>query len=180
MALPGFGLACTSSNTGTMMDGGSDAFMGTVSFKNDLAPKFASACGLSSSCHQDTVTDPKVQRVFLGCNMSATNNCSFPTSAESAPTVYTEITTKTSQEEATMMHYITANNPDKSYLLRKIEGTQTSLTCVPVNMDPIVSNAPGESAQKPCGELMPLGNTMPDPILPPMVRAWINQGALNN
>jgi hypothetical protein len=159
-------------------DGGGDAPpVGNVSFKTDLMPKFAMACGLSASCHQDQVTDPKVQKVFLGCIMSASNSCTFATAGDGAPTVYMGIVNKPSQEDTTMS-YVKPSDPNNSYLLHKLEGTQGTLTCVPVSMDPIVANAGG--GRPPCGALMPDGNTMPDAVLPGLVRAWITQGAPNN
>jgi hypothetical protein len=148
-----------------------------VSFKNDLAPKFASACGLSSSCHQDQASGAGM-RVFLGCNMTPTNTCAFATAADGASTVWMGIVNKPSQEDPPMP-YIKPMMPDQSYLLHKIEGTQGTLTCVAVAMDPIVANS-GETNPQPCGALMPLNNPGPDPILPGLVRSWINQGALNN
>jgi hypothetical protein len=169
-------LAC-SSTTGAASDGGGAEALGPVSFKTDLIPKFVSACGLASICHQDEVTDPKTQKVFMGCMMAATNSCPFATAADAAPTVYMGIVNKTSQEEATMA-YIKPSDPDNSYLLHKIDGTQGTLMCVPVSMDPIVANAGG--GRPPCGQPMPDGSPMAEPILRDLVRRWIAEGAQNN
>jgi hypothetical protein len=64
------------------------------------------------------------------------------------------------------------------YLLHKIDGTQGTLMCVPVSMDPIVANAGG--GRPPCGQPMPDGSPMAEPILRDLVRRWIAQGAPNN
>jgi hypothetical protein len=149
----------------------------TVSFQSDLLPGFERACGLSSSCHQEAVSDPTTQRVFLGCNVAANPNCSVNAPG---PMVYQGLM-NASQEDPTMP-YVTPRDPTKSYLLYKLDGNLSGLEsqCRPVNMDPILQNAPGEpQPPQPCGAPMPLGlATATD--LANQVRAWIAGGAQNN
>jgi hypothetical protein len=173
---PVFVMACSSSPAGTTPDdgGGADA-LGPVSFQNDLLPKFEGSCGLSSSCHQEVVQDPKVQRIFLGCNpMSPSCSVMSPV----GPLVYPGL--MGFSQEAPSMHYVVPNDPTNSYLLRKLENTLSNLTCTPVAMDPIVANAPAEpQPAQPCGTSMPLGlGTLTD--VNQLVRAWIMQGARDN
>jgi hypothetical protein len=175
-------------------DAGTGDAQGPVSFRNDLLTaatpnlSFELSCGLSGSCHHEQVSDPKVQRVFLGCNK---NNSTCVVSGDVAETVYAGIVGKASQELPSM-NYVTKNDPDNSYLVRKLEKNGlTGLSCVPVDMDPIVSMAPGDPMPlQPCGAPMPLGadlSTCGDPTcvaaltnLIDKIRAWISQGAPDN
>jgi hypothetical protein len=156
----------------------------TISFKSDLlappapAVGFEFSCGLSSSCHHDPVSDPKTQRVFLGCNQM-NMSCSNVVMGDEAPIVYNEIVNKPSTELPTES-YVKPNDPDNSYLLRKLENRLDGLSCTPVNMNPISANAPGlPGPPLPCGYTMPLMA----PLVPDFakkVRCWISQGAPNN
>ncbi|HZU81694.1 MAG TPA: hypothetical protein VE987_02205 [Polyangiaceae bacterium] len=167
--------ACSSSPA-VAGDAGVEAGAAPVSFQNDLLPTFEGSCGLSSSCHQDAVTDPTAQRVFLGCK--ATNpNCLV---ANPAPVVFQGLM-KTSQEDPAMP-YVTPGDPTKSYILYKLQGTLSGLEsqCLPVSSDPIVQNAPGEpQPAQPCGAPMPLGGSMLTDLAD-RVRAWIELGAPQN
>ena len=185
-------LACSGPNGGS--DGGNTDAMGAVSFRNDIltaAPpnlSFELSCGLSTTCHHDPVSDPKVERVFLGCNKS---NSSCMAMGDVAETVYAGIVGQPSQELPTM-NYVTKGDPDNSYLYRKIEKDGLmGLTCVPVNMDPIVAMAPSEpTPMQPCGAPMPLLadlSSCSDPTCVAAlttfidkVRTWIADGAPDN
>jgi hypothetical protein len=168
-------------NTGVASSsGGSKSAL--ISFRRDLlapAPPnvgFEFSCGLSSSCHHDPVRDSKNQRVFLGCNQM---NASCIVMGDVAEQVYIGIVNKPSTELPSM-NYVKPNDPDNSYLLHKIENNLNGLTCVPVNMNPIVANAPGlPGPPLPCGYSMPLmSDLVPD--FASKVRTWITQGALDN
>lgn len=168
--------ACSSSSTGQTPgnDGGAGA---AVSFQSELLPAFERSCGLSSSCHQEPVSDPTTQRIFLGCDVDASPNCSVNVPG---PMVYQGLM-KSSQENPPMP-YVTPGDPTKSFLLYKLEGNLSGLEsqCRPVSMNPIVQNASGEPQPlQPCGAPMPLGlPTATD--LANKVRTWITQGAPNN
>lgn len=159
-----------------------------ISFRKDLLtapslPYFEGTCGLSPSCHLGQVKNPKTDRLFLGC--SATNS-SCTATGDVAEAVYTGLVGNPDagmlvmSQELPSMPYVTPGNPDNSYSVRKLEGTLSGLNCVPVAMDPIVANAPGESPPlQPCGQQMPL-NVPPDATFNAKVREWILQGALDN
>ena len=171
-------LGCT--NPSPSGDGGPP---GPVSFRNDLLPShpgFEFSCGLSPSCHLNVVSSVKTDRVFLGCN-HGNPNCTA--TGDVAQRVYQGLVGgpdggMVMSLELPSMPYVDPRNPDNSYLVRKLEGTLSDLQskCVPVSMDPVVSNA-GET--QPCGQQMPL-TADPLPDLSAKVRAWILQGALDN
>ena len=174
-----FVLGCT--NPSPSGDGGPP---GPVSFRNDLLvshPGFEFSCGLSPSCHLNVVSNDKTDRVFLGCN-HVNPNCTV--TGDVAQMVYQGLVGDPDGGRMVMslelpsMPYVNPRNPDDSYLVRKLEGTLIDLQskCVPVSMDPVVSNA-GET--QPCGQQMPL-TADPLPDLSAKVRAWIAQGAPNN
>jgi hypothetical protein len=180
VTLPVLTMACSSSPSGTTPgDGGGADAPGSVSFQNDLLPLLMGGCGLSSSCHQEVVQDPKVQRIFLGCNPMSPS-CTVPDAGpmSSGPLVYQGLMGLS--QEAPSMHYVVPNDPTNSYLLRKLENTLSNVQCVAVTSDPIVANAPSEpQPAQPCGTSMPLGLPMRTDINQ-LVRAWIMQGAPDN
>lgn len=146
-----------------------------ISFQNDVLPKLEHGCGLSSSCHQDPVVDPTMQRVFLGCDMALNSNCSV---ASPGPTVYRGLMGN-SQEDPTMP-FVTPGNPSESFLQYKLDGNLSALHCAPVSSDPILQNAPSEpQPPAPCGVVMPLGGGV-STELSGTIREWIMAGAPNN
>ena len=162
----------------------------SVSFKNDLLASgaakggFEVSCGLSQSCHHDAVKNPKTDRVFLGCNqnnMSCTFSGDVPTAVYQGLVGDPDAGTLVMSQELPTMAYVKPGDPDNSYLVRKLEGTLSSLQCVPISMDPIAANAASEpvSPTPPCGTQMPL-TADPIPALNMKVRQWIMQGALFN
>ena len=186
---PGFLLACSSSTSNN--DGGSTQ-TGPISFRRDLlsaAPPsitFEFSCGLSSSCHNSPVHNAKTDRVFFGCN---TANASCTATGDVAAQVYAGLVGNPDagmlvmSQELPSMPYVTPNNPDQSWLVHKLEGTQNQFEqmCVPLAMDPIVANATSEpvSPTPNCGTQMPLTAT-PDSTFNAKVRAWVMQGAPDN
>jgi hypothetical protein len=180
---PALVLACTSSS-------GNDGGTSTISYRKDLltppspAVGFEFSCGLSSSCHHDPVHNPKTDRVFLGCNQM---NMSCTAMGDIAETVYAglvgnpEAGSLVMSQELQTMPYVKPGDPDNSYLVRKLEGTLSNLKCVPAAMDPIVANATSEpvTPTPDCGTQMPL-TANPDPAFNAKVRAWVQQGALDN
>ncbi len=146
-----------------------------VSFQNDLLPKLEHGCGLSSSCHQDPVLDPTMQRVFLGCDMNLDSNCVV---ASPGPQVYKGLMGM-SQEDPSMP-LVTPGNPSKSFLQYKVDGNLSGLQCTPVSSDPILQNAPSEpQPAQACGVAMPLGGQV-STDLSNAIRSWITAGAPNN
>ena len=184
---PAFLLAC--SNASPSNDGGTPP-TGPISFRNDLltapppAITFEFSCGLSSSCHNAPVHNPKTDRLFLGCN---TANASCTASGDVAAQVYAGLVGNPDagmlvmSQENPSMPYVTPGNPDQSWLVHKLEGTLMGITCVPAAMDPIVANATSEpvTPTPDCGTQMPL-TAMPDATFNAKVRAWVQQGALDN
>jgi hypothetical protein len=168
-------LCVSCSGGGGSSDGGAEA-AAPVSFQNDLVPQLAMKCGLSSSCHQEQVQDPKVQRVFLGCSTSN------PSCTGSSPDVVYQGLLAASQENPTMP-YVKRGDPANSYVVYKLDGdlSNSMLQCLPLSMDPILQGATGEqpTASQPCGAQMPL-NGGSDTALAAQVRAWIVQGAPEN
>ena len=165
-------------------DGGTS---GPISFKNDLltppspAVGFEFSCGLSSSCHHDPVRNPKTDRIFLGCNQM---NASCTAMGDIGSAVYAGLVgnpdagMSVMSQELPTMAYVKPGDPENSYLVRKLEGTLSGLTCVPAAMDPIVANATSEpvTPTPDCGTQMPL-TANPDPTFNAHVRAWVMQGA---
>jgi hypothetical protein len=164
---------------------------GPISFRNDLElvhgtdTRFAFTCGLSGSCHNAPVHNPKTDRVFLGCNPM---NMSCTVIGDIAEQVYQKLVgnpdagMSVMSQELPTMAFVQPHDPDHSYLVRKLEGTLSDLQsqCEAVSMDPIVASAPGESPPlQPCGLQMPL-NANVDPAFNAKVRAWIMQGAPDN
>src|SRR4029077_2846101 len=162
---------------------------GPISFRNDLElvhgtdTRFAFTCGLSSSCHNAPVHNPKTDRVFLGCNPMNTMSCTVM--GDIAEQVYQKLVgnpdagVSVMSQELPTMAYVQPHDPDHSYLVRKLEGTLGDLQsqCVPVTMDAIVADAPGLSPPlQPCGVQMPL-NANVDAAFNAKVRTWIVQGA---
>jgi hypothetical protein len=182
-------LACTSSSgNGSSGNDGGTPDGGTISFRNDLlkppspAIGFEFSCGLSSSCHRDPVHNPKTDRVFLGCNQM---NATCTATGDIAETVYKglvgdpEAGTMVPSQELPTMPYVKPGDPDNSWLVRKLEGTLSNLTCAA--MDPIVLSATSEpvTPTPDCGTQMPL-TANPDPTFNAKVRTWVKQGAPDN
>ena len=127
---------------------GTDLTTPAVTFKAQvLGTIFVNNCG-TSSCHGVT---PGMGGLFLG------------TSTADAPTVYAELVGKDSTELLSMP-FVTAGDPEQSYLMHKMDGDQCQFNqqCV----------APG------CMASMPYGATMALPVAyRDLVRRWIAQGA---
>jgi hypothetical protein len=171
-----------------------------VSFKNDVMPIFEHSCGLSSSCHGDPSDVPQ-RGIYLGCDINfnpATTSC---TQMNPAPDVYKALLTSPEQPlEESCMPFITAGDPTKSYLMHKMDGDEScTLSCCTANNRAVMA---AEGAQGTpitgsgwCGTFMPYqvmllpagpvcggttDCTKPAAFARDTVRAWIEQGAMNN
>lgn len=127
-----------------------------VSFQRDLLPKFATACGLSDSCHALRTG----QRVYLGCQ--ATSSSCTDRSPDIA--VHDHLLERSAQLPS--MPYVAPGDPSNSYLQHKIDGELSGLNCSGVG-------------DAPCGESMPPGQPA-SPVFRAQLRAWILAGALQN
>lgn len=118
-----------------------------ASFENDVAPVLAKSCSFSS-CHSSQ--GPANHGIFLGA-----------TTPDRIATVKSGLLSPT--KAAPSMQYVVAGDPDKSFLMHKLDGDQ----CVVAE----------SCADGTCGKSMPEGN----PLLPEdsrdVIRRWIAQGA---
>jgi hypothetical protein len=160
----------------------------TVSFKADVIPIFEQSCGLSSQCHSDP-SAIAVRGVYLGCQPTV-GTCAA--TGDPSPAVYAELLGPDAAAplEESCMPFIKPGDPTKSYLMYKMDGNLTCVSCCigpnkaagSVGMTGCASVMPYLSgmlaAQPVCGEPEDCGSaTMP---ARDTVRAWIKQGALNN
>ena len=128
-----------------------DLMTPTVTFSaNVMGQVLLNNCG-TSSCHG---VKPGMGGLFLGV------------AASDAATVYAEIVGKNSSELPSMP-FVTAGDPEKSYLMHKMDGDQCQFDA--------------ECVAPSCLALMPNGANMPLPVTyRDIVRRWIAQGAMNN
>jgi hypothetical protein len=169
----------------------------TVSFKNDVMPIFEHSCGLSSSCHGDP-SDVAARGIYLGCDINLNPTTTTCTATNPAPDVYAALITTPAQPlEESCMPFIKPGDPINSYLMHKMDGDQCVVTCC-TNPNVAVMQAEGMSgpvaADGWCGTFMPYqvmllpagpvcgGTTDCTKATPTRdtVRAWIQQGAMNN
>lgn len=118
-----------------------------VSFSKDVMPVFSTSCAFSS-CHGSLSGD--ANGVYLGSD---------------AAKVHAEIVGIRSGELPTMS-FVEPGDPEKSYLLRKMDGSH----CV---LDP-------ECTGSSCGDAMPKGEDLLPVEVRDVVRRWIAQGAKND
>ncbi len=141
---------------------GSTSGSATVSFVNDVMPIFQMSCATGGlTCHGDpnVTTQKELMRPYLGP----------PTGSASTTLILAGLVGKASAEDPTMP-LVTAGDSTKSFLQYKMDGTQNTLAA---------DCTTGDYGS--CGLLMPETNAEPLPQATlDTVRAWINQGALNN
>jgi hypothetical protein len=161
----GLAVACSSGTSGDgtgtggesgscqpyVVPAGTDLTTPAVTFKAQvMGTVFLNNCG-TSACHGAM---PGMGGMFLGVT------------AADAPTVYAGIVGKASSELPTMP-FITAGDPEKSYLMHKMDGDQCQFD--------------HECTTENCLAVMPSGATMPLPVTyRDLVRRWIAQGAMND
>ncbi len=131
-------LACAGDGTGVDIGNGNGG--GDVTLSANVQPIFTSNCA-TIGCHVGTDAPP----IGQGMDLSAGNAFSNIVGVQSA--------------EASLLR-VNPGNPDQSYLVNKIEGTQNSV---------------GGS-----GGRMPLGRSALPASQIATIRSWIAAGALNN
>lgn len=125
---------------------GFDATTPKVQFARDVMPVFERSCAFSS-CHGQ-MNNPN--GVYLG---------------SSSKDVYASLVGQKSPELPTM-HVVTAGDPNESYLMRKMDGSQ----CV----------FEGKCTDGSCQDSMPKDESVLDTATRDIVRRWILQGAQND
>ena len=121
----------------------------SVSLRNDVLPIFAGNCSTTTTCHGS----PTGIEVFLAGG------------ASNATAIRNGIVNVASGELPTMP-YVTAKDPDTSYILHKLDGDQHTYDAQCV----------GET----CRDQMPLNSSPLAQSDRALIRAWITQGALDN
>ena len=129
---------------------GTDLTTPQVSFRNDVVPIFTQTCGFTS-CHGS----PASTRVFLGAN----------TGTVDAPKIRQGIVGIASKALPTMP-FVTASDPNKSFLQHKIDGDACKFK--------------DECVGKDCGASMPENAPLIDVPLRDTIRRWTAQGAADN
>jgi hypothetical protein len=118
-----------------------------TSFENDVAPILAKSCAFSS-CHGSRT--PANRGVFLGA-----------TNPDNIAQVKSGL--RASARSAPALAYVTPGDPDKSFLMHKLDGDQC-----------IVSESCNGGD---CGKSMPEGNELLPESSRDTIRRWIAQGA---
>jgi hypothetical protein len=117
------------------------------SFETDVAPVLAKSCAFSA-CHGSR--GPANHGLFLGA-----------TNAENVQAVKTSL--RNASRAAPSMPYVTPGDPDKSFLMHKLDGDQC-----------IVEESCGGGD---CGKSMPEGNDLLPETSRDAIRRWVAQGA---
>ena len=141
----------SSGNSGSPCDyappAGFDALTPKVTFAADVLPVFGRSCAFST-CHGST-TGP-ANGVFLGKDGPKAHAAIVGVKGDELPT----------------MPFVTPGNPQESYLMRKMDGSQCALD----------AQCTGAS----CQSSMPKGDVPLDVATRDVVRRWIAQGAKND
>jgi len=167
--------------SGTGMSGGASSGTGAMmSFTNDIMPIFQTSCAKPIACHNDPTTAiknaPGGGRPYLGTAIDG-----GPETPADIMKVYVGLTTdgmspnhSTSWEllKPMPMKYIAPGDPAHSYLMIKMDGTQTQ---------PMYDCSSGDFVGM-CGLFMPSDSTTGplDQATRDKVRNWISQGANPN
>ncbi len=126
---------------------GFDALTPKVTFTADVLPIFGRSCAFTT-CHGSTTG--RANGVFLG---------------KDGPKVHAAIV-NVKGDELPAMPLVTPGDPQESYLMRKMDGSQCALD----------AQCTGGS----CGSSMPKGDVPLDVATRDVVRRWIAQGAKND
>lgn len=130
------GVACAGDGTG--LEDGNNGGSG-ISFAEDIQPIFTNSCAFAGGCHAGGSP-------ALGMNLSAGQ-------------AYQNIVSVPA-DQLSSMNRIEPGEPDNSYLIHKIQGTQSSV---------------GGTGQR-----MPLTGCCLSQTQIDLIRAWVNAGAENN
>lgn len=126
---------------------GFDALTPAVSFSTDVMPVFGQSCAFST-CHGSNVGP--ANGVFLGRDAAKVHAAIVNIPAGELPS----------------MPFVTPGDPSKSYLMRKMDGSQCALD----------AQCTGGS----CQDSMPKSSTKLEVATRDIVRRWIAQGAKND
>jgi hypothetical protein len=173
IAVASCAVGCSSSTTGAAADAGDGGGGGPVSFAKDVLPVLQMNCTTGNVCHGSMRT-VNVENLFLAPS-------SGPIDAATAKMIYDELVGVKSLEDPSM-DLVTPKNPDRSFLLQKVLGTQDKLASECLKA-PSLCPSPTCGPKTPCGTTMPyLGEMLG--ILDPMglqnLTDWIAQGAKDN
>ncbi|HVU03558.1 MAG TPA: hypothetical protein VHE30_17485 [Polyangiaceae bacterium] len=161
----------------------------TVSLKEDVMPIFGGSC-TTTDCHN---SPEKKAGLYLGVRCNTVNRvCTFPDAVDPNATnshpaepltqevldaVYLSLTSPSTT--APSAQRVVKNDPEHSFLIQKLAGTQADHGYECENQDPSHTSNP-----QPCGDSMPLGSTAlcegssRDRF--DKIAAWIAQGANEN
>jgi len=123
-----------------------DAKAPAVSFKNDVMPIFKGSCAFTA-CHGLQGSN---NGVYLGDDIDAVHESLFNRRSAELPT----------------MPFVTAGDPNASYLQKKIDGSQCILDA--------------QCVDRTCGLPMPKDDDMLPIQMRDTIRRWIAQGAKND
>jgi hypothetical protein len=155
--------------------GTTDLTSPTQSFTNDVVPIFEASCATSTLCHQGIGGSnlPSMSLLFLGNGPDAGGGGNDDAGLSPDTIIYVALASYS--VELPGMPYVTAGDPENSYLMHKMDGDQCQFAsmCVdnPMPMCGVVM------PQSSCAlEAPPSGGVDPRDT----VRRWIYQGAQNN
>jgi len=144
---------------------GLDLTTPSVSFETEVLPLFRRSCTFSS-CH-GSPTDGKA-KLYLGPKKSDTGTTIDSAFRQQLIDGLVDVASQTAPE----MDLVEAGDPDKSFLMLKVDGchNEAGLTC---------KTQTGSKSKKPCGDVMPQNGVLcaEDRDL---LRRWIAQGAQND
>jgi hypothetical protein len=160
-----------SSSTSSGDGGGSDT---GVSFAKDVMPVLQQNC-TSNGCH-GIKFDSSVEILYLGAFADGST-----VDPSTAMTVYAGLVGVKSLEDPSM-NLVTANEPQSSYLIAKLNGTQDSLASDCAKAPSLCPSATCTS-MTPCGTQMPYLNAplmTSDPTGMASITEWVTKGAKDN
>ena len=159
---PGCGDAAASSGSCTPYVSCADLTPPTVSFSSAVLPVFNRSCGIGGEqCHGDPNSSPHTAQPYLGQSPGTPDVAKIFAGLINQPAA-----------EDTKLSLIAPGDPEKSYLVHKIDGDscQFAAEC----------NVTGNPLIKNCGIQMPFNAGSLDPSMRDTIRRWIAQGAKNN
>jgi hypothetical protein len=153
--------------------GTTDLTSPTQSFTNDVVPIFEASCATSTLCHQGIGGSnlPSMSLLFLGNGPDAGGGGNDDAGLSPDTIIYVALASYS--VELPGMPYVTAGDPENSYLMHKMDGDQ----CQFVEEDAGCQVMP--ASPTPCGAVMPIPCALPA-AQRDTVRRWIAQGAMNN
>jgi hypothetical protein len=136
----------------------------TVSLTTDIAPIIKTSCSLTKTCHGATAVAAADHEPQLGPTSG------FVGDMAGAMKVHTALV-GVAAKEAPTLSYVSAGKPEDSWIMKKLEGSQTcvaGVTCV---------RLPDNTSPSNCGDSMPqMQDALPADQVQ-KVRDWIKAGA---